>query len=162
MNWWLQTLKESDIKSHENDNSSSSTSQQYNGINQDASQVLKRKHGMMLPYLLVVERIVDGVAQSRDKVGFWYQRHTLLDQKLCLGKVTKNKQAGKKGKKTEAEEYQRRDSKFLRGDTIKVNNSETNTHTEHSTKENTGNSASFTSWWELKERVYSKFSMKTS
>lgn len=37
-----------------------------------AQQVTKKKEkrpGVIRPYLLIVERIVDGVAQSRDEVG---------------------------------------------------------------------------------------------
>lgn len=85
-------------------------------VSNSAASYKKNRPGVIRPYLLIVERIVDGVAQSRDEVGLWYQRHTLLDQKLCLGK-----HAGKKAQKTEAEENQRLDSKFLRGNTIKVN-----------------------------------------
>lgn len=100
MDWWLQTLKESDIKFYQNDRtfhhplytitiglSSLRVSRQ--SISNSAASYKKSRHSAIRPHLLIVERIVDGVAQSRDEVGLWYQRHTLLDQKLCLGKVTK-------------------------------------------------------------------------
>lgn len=85
-----------------------------------AQQVRKKiRPGVIRPHLLIVERIVDGVAQSRDEVGLRYQRHTLLDQKLCL--VTKQTRREESKEKRKHEENQRLDSKFLRGNTIKVN-----------------------------------------
>lgn len=51
----------------------------------------------MLPcalYLLVVKGIVNGVAQRRDKIWLRYQQHALLDQKLCLGHVDRNREDG--------------------------------------------------------------------
>lgn len=115
MDWWLQTLKESDIKFYQNDRNFhhphytntiglSSLRVSLQSVSNSAASYKNIRPGVIRPYLLIVERIVDGVAQSRDEVGLWYQRHTLLDQKLCLGKVTKqtrreeSKEKGSRGK----------------------------------------------------------------
>lgn len=125
----LQTLKESDIKFDRNFHSCthtivlSSLRVSLQSVSNSAASQKKIRPSAIRPYLLIVERIVDGVAQSRDEVGLRYQRHTLLNQKLCL--VTKQTRREESKAKRKQEENQRLDSKFLSEEIQSTSNAHT-------------------------------------